>query len=112
MEAAERNRIERLLAILTLGICTAVEEELITLSEAERMVFSPCTMQLLEVVGASNATVNMIHMGTELDDIRSIIPDRYAASIKKLKDEAVKIVTNGEPASPELDSWLLRLCKD
>jgi hypothetical protein len=109
MEESERNRIERLLALLSLGAVVALEKEAITVYEVERLLFSPGTMSLLKDAGISKAVINLIHAGTELDDILDHIPDSFPNTLKDLKRKAVRILANTDPTSPDLDNWLKRM---
>jgi Protein of unknown function (DUF3969) len=109
MDEQERNRLERLVALLSLGACAAVKGNLISLDEAERLVFSPGTMRVLRLAGARDAAITTIHTGTELNDVRRLVPDHLAAALEGLEHEAAIVLASSEPTSPDLGNWLERI---
>jgi len=106
MEASERNRLERLLAVLSLGLCVALRERFIELDEAERLLFSPGTMRSLANAGAARELITLIHSGTELENILSLLPDRFTAALDEMNHEAQVVLTSTSPSDSQLNNWL------
>lgn len=109
MKASERNRLERLVATLSLGLSNAIGDGVITIDEASRLLFSPATMRLLKDAGVDKAIIAMIHAGTELDDIQRLLPDRFASALEEMKREAKAFLSTTAPSDPGLDNWLRQL---
>lgn len=101
--------IECLVAILSLGLCTALENKSMTILEAQGYLFSPYTMSLLQRVKASADLVKLVHLGTELEDFESILPSRLPSRLNTMKTLAFSILQS----LPELledeykEHWLL-----
>lgn len=82
----ENNKqAERLFLLHLLGIITAVKNNVITLDEAERIIFMPATMRILEENKVTKEIIDIIHLGTELEDVLSIIPHKYEESILEIE---------------------------
>ena len=97
-----RVEIESLVAILSLGLCAALESDSATISEAENYLFSPYTMSLLEEAGVSEEVVYLVLRGTQLEDFEKIRPNTYqellSQEINKMKVLALSILRS----QPEL----------
>lgn len=83
---------ECLVAILSLGLCTALESKSMTIPEAESYLFSPYTMSLLRRAKASPDLVKLVHLGTELEDFESILPARLPDRLNTIKALALSIL--------------------
>ena len=84
--------IETLVAVLSLGLCTALESQSLTIEEASGCLFSPYTMSLLRRVNASPDLVHLIHLGTELEDLESFTPNYFLRWLETMKVLALAIL--------------------
>lgn len=85
-ETENKDQTEKLLLINLLGITEALIGNLINLEEAENILFTPYTMDLLQKKKISDDVINIIHLGTELEDVLSTIPDKYLASLLEMRN--------------------------
>ncbi|MFS0656878.1 DUF3969 family protein [Bacillus sp. 179-C3.3 HS] len=76
--------LDKIVAMQILGVMTALKEGLITIEEAEKVIFSPRHMDLFKANGGSEELLNLIHLGTELEDVESVIPHELEASIEEI----------------------------
>ena len=107
MDSNERNRIQRILALLTLGLTDALNDELISTDEAERLLFSPRMMSYCKELAALPELVNAIHAGTELDAVKRLLrSDQWATSIEAIRRNARALIAKTEPSDPEMEPWL------
>jgi len=83
IEVREESYIKSYILILVIGILEGIEKETISLREATEMLFSPYTMQMVK---NCPDLVNIIHMGTELEDIASLIPEKLIEAIREMKE--------------------------
>lgn len=93
-ETENKDQTEKLLLINLLGIIESLTLNLITLEEAEKILFTPYTMDILQEKQISKEIINIIHLGTELEDVLSIIPDKYNDSLlemRRLTTECLKL---------------------
>lgn len=93
-----KESIEKVILLLNLGVITALKDKVITLDEAEQILYSPYTMSKLKKVNVSEEILAIMHMGTELEDVLSLIPDAYNRSI----EDIVKRTLNGLRTIEEL----------
>ena len=108
----ETNRLQRLLALLILGLSDALNDELITIDEAERLLYSPNTMRFCEEILASPDLMNAIHAGTELGSIKQLLPsEEWGKSIDAIQTNARAFIASTPSSDSQLDPWLPRLLK-
>ena len=84
--------IERLICILNLGICAALNSGSLTIEEAETYLYSPYTMEQLEKLGVDQELIELIQLGTELEDVKSLIPEKLSDSIEEIEMESIKFL--------------------
>ena len=90
---------EQLIALLCVGVCAALKSGAMSINEAETRIFSPYTMSALERLGVSERAIELIHMGTELEDVESLRPSGLTAAIDELSDKACDLL-KGMPSRP------------
>ena len=88
----EKQEIERLISIIILGLCTAIERGVLSLEEAESYLYSPYTMEQLEKLGVDRKLIDVVHLGTELEDIKSLLPDKLDRSLEEIKIETIEFL--------------------
>ncbi|OED05369.1 DUF3969 family protein [Bacillus cereus] len=85
-----KQESERLVSIIQLGLVSALEE-IISIEEAEGYLFNPYTVEKLEMYGFSEDVIEIIREGCELEDIKSLVPEKLSENISMLK---TKILNN------------------
>jgi len=106
MTKEELNQFEKLLAIISLGLSVAIKHQVIDIDEAEQLLYSPLTMKKLNEMGVNPEMIALIHAGTELEDLESLLPNELTKSISKMENQALKLLTNLPKMNPQLDKWL------
>lgn len=92
---------ERLLSLIMLGSLVALEEEIISIDEAEAFLFNPYIVDKLKELHFSNSLIDIINEGCELEDLQSLIPERLLPNIKRLKKELSSYMSSvKEPIIP------------
>lgn len=97
---------EQLIAVLCIGICAALKSGTMSINEVENRLFSPSTMSVLEQLGLSARAVELIHMGTELEDVESLLPDRLGSAIDELAGKAVALLGSLPPMPLPRERWV------
>lgn len=92
INATNKHELEKLLILYIIGVVDGLESELVTIDEAEKLLFSPYTIDLVDSKGISKEIIDIIHLGTELEDVQSLIPDKLSESLKQIKDKSIKIL--------------------
>lgn len=74
---------------MSLGLCAAIEGGSVSIEEAERRLFNPQMLSRLGMLGVSEALIEIVHLGTELEDILSLVPDRLGESLAEIRSKAL-----------------------
>ena len=106
MMTEQVNQLEKLLTVLSLGLCVAIKKHAIDINEAEQLLYSPFTMNTLDEFGANKALIELIHAGTELEDLESLMPSELTKSIVKMEEQALNFLSCSPKNNPQLEKWL------
>ena len=106
MKQGERIWLEKLIAALGAGLLRALRVGAITLEDAEHLLFCPGVMDELSRCGASQRIVDLVHKGTELEDILDLTPDAYSLSIEQLESECIDALRGSEKSDFNQERWL------
>lgn len=112
MNADEVNRLERLLALLGIGLCNALRDYLISHDEAERILFSPFVLRICTEFCFVKPLIDFIYEGTELDSIRRLVGEvEWNASIERMCANAIAVLASTVESDSQLDHWMQDLIK-
>lgn len=106
-------QLERVIVLLTIGLAVALERRKVTTAVANQILFSPRTMSLLGAANVRASVVDLVHAGTELEDIESLIPDEFDSELRSMIDDALFCLETCEEYNLDdenLVSELLRSC--
>lgn len=81
--------LEKLLLINIIGLIEGLKKDLLTIEESEKVLFNPYTMDLLQSKGISKEILEIIHLGTELEDIESLIPEKLFESLIDIEHKSI-----------------------
>ena len=105
IQVEDKTEIERLLAILQIGLCVALEQDILSIEDAERYVYSPYTLEKLEALGVSPQLQRLVQLGSELEDVASLLPEKLAESLAEIKQAALDILQD-LPAETTDQKWV------
>ncbi len=112
MTTEELNQIERLIAILSLGLCTAIKHQAIHIDEAEHILYSPLTLKKLTEIGSNQEIIELIHAGTELEDLASLLPKELSKTLSQIEGKTLKLLSTSSKTNPQLEKWLSQYLKE
>jgi hypothetical protein len=112
MTTEELNQIERLVAILSLGLCSAIKHEVINIDEAEHILYSPFTIKKLTEIGSHQEIIELIHAGTELEDLASLLPKELSKTLSQIEGKTLKLLSTSSKTNPQLEKWLSQYLKE
>jgi hypothetical protein len=104
-------QLERVTALLTVGLVVALEAGTVSTDEANQLLFSPHTMALLRAAGVRQALVDLIHAGTEIEDFESLPPEVRAAALRALRKDALACLASCEPYDFNAEKWMAQLIR-
>lgn len=70
-----------LIVFSVLGVLVSLRDKKISLVDAEAIVFSPRSVAAFRRNGVDSDLCDLIYLGCELEDIESIIPDKFDSSV-------------------------------
>lgn len=82
----ELDKIEYFSSIMLLGLVEAIFNKKISIDEAEKIFFSPGVASNLEKIGIDHCIIQAIWLGTELEDVYSLIPEKLNESLLEIKN--------------------------
>lgn len=115
IEVETNPEVERLVAILSLGLCAAIETNCLSSEEAERYLFSPHSINLLQTVRASPKLVEIVDLGTEIGICERHFPDIVESSLSTIKSSALSVLQSLPRSSEPKQHWLQlggRICQE
>jgi hypothetical protein len=97
---------ERLVLILASGIAVALRGGAISIDEAENFLFNPYSISKLRNRGFDQKIIDIIHLGTELEDIKSLIPDHLDEAINNIYKNAIDALKKLPGSAASVDKWI------
>ncbi|MBW8130272.1 MULTISPECIES: DUF3969 family protein [Pseudomonas] len=84
VELYEPEEAARFLAATSIGLLKSISDKVMTLAEAERLLFSPRTVRVLGEKGISSELCGIIMDCCELDDILDLLPLKFDVELNKM----------------------------
>ena len=94
-----RNKTDAniMLLVSIIGLLDSLKSGILAIEECEQYLFSPYTLKILRRKGIDKRIIDIVHLGTELEDIESLLPDRLEANIQELYDAAKELLKEMKP---------------
>ena len=89
----DRAEVSQLVAVLSLGLCTAIAAGSVSIAEAEKRLFNPKVVAQLQGLDAPAALIEIVHLGTELEDVQSLLPERLGESLAEIQAKTLTFLT-------------------
>ncbi|KKJ78731.1 hypothetical protein WH95_01245 [Kiloniella litopenaei] len=105
MNSEERNCIEKVMLLLSIGITESIKEGALEISDAEFLLYSPRVLSLLEKCEFSEEIINLVHLGSELDDITDLVPSKFDDSLTELTMNAMNAIKKMPPIKTDIPRW-------
>ena len=84
---------EILVLLVALGTIDAVKNNLISINEAEKIIFSPYSKKVLNNAGCNTEIIRIIELACELEDVKSLIPEKLDKSIDEIKSMIIDVLS-------------------
>ncbi|WP_151821996.1 DUF3969 family protein, partial [Acinetobacter oleivorans] len=86
MSRSGKTDLEKLILLINLGVLYSLKNNYIDINEAEYFLYTPYMLRLLKENNCSIDLINIIHKGTELEDIRGLKID-FRSEVEKMFKE-------------------------
>ena len=73
-----------------------------TIDDAERYLFNPHVLKLVSAQ-LGNDVGDLVHLGTELEDVKSLMPDKLSAAIDAIEQGAANLLKS--LSVPDVNKW-------
>jgi hypothetical protein len=88
----EKNTTEIYLSVVSLGILKCIEEDILNYDDAMALLYQPFNIEKLE--GQYPELGSAIHLGSELEDVASLIPEQLTISIREIEKINKELIKN------------------
>ncbi|MCM3322267.1 DUF3969 family protein [Cytobacillus kochii] len=92
LNTTSKEELEKIILLNVVGLIEGINENLITIEESEKILFSPYIMELVDSIGISKEVLEVIHLGTELEDVESLIPEELSQSLIEIKEKSMNLL--------------------
>ena len=106
IQLENRTEIELLISLLNLGLCAALNSGCLTIEEAEIYLYSPYTLEQLEKLGVDRELIDLIQLGTELEDVQSLISEKLGDSIEEIQVGTIKFLKSLALINVPKNKWI------
>jgi len=89
LNTTNNEELEKLLLINVIGLIEALKKDLLTIEETEKVLFNPYTIDSLQSKGIAKEILEIIHLGTELEDIVSLMSEKLFESLSEIEYESI-----------------------
>ena len=87
---------EKIILLSIIGSLDAIKEEAVSIDEIEKFLFSPHIYHKLKQKGYSGDILQIIEEGCELEDIFSLLPDKFDGVIDNMRRKSLLLLKNYE----------------
>lgn len=93
-----KNEANILVLVCAIGLLE-LENELLSIEDCDQYLFSPYSLDILQRKGIDQSIIDIVHLGTELEDIESLVPHLLEKNIRELQasaKEQLKLIQSKE----------------
>jgi hypothetical protein len=107
LRAEGGDELQRLVAVLSLGMCRAITLGVASPSFAGHRLFGPALMKRLANIGANAELIRAIHLASELENVQDIVPEHLADSVAEVESLLTDVLRQliKEPVQGD-EKWL------
>ncbi|MBV7392519.1 DUF3969 family protein [Enterococcus sp. ALS3] len=87
-----------LFLVCIIGLLDSLKNGILAIDECELYLFSPYTLDILQQENVDQRIIDIVHLGTELEDIESLLPDKLDDNINELYESATELLKEIKPS--------------
>ncbi|ROL68206.1 hypothetical protein BK634_10330 [Pseudomonas chlororaphis] len=100
IETFETEETARFLAAISIGLLKSVLYGVMSLEEAERLLFTPRTSKILRAKGLSPEICDLVMDCCELEDVLSLVPLKFEEELRRMIGEFSNFLKKTEAQDP------------
>lgn len=97
LSALSKKDAEIMLLVSIIGLLDSLKSGILAIEECEQYLFSPYSLDVLRRKGIDKRIIDIVHLGTELEDIESLLPDSLDAKIQEFYEAAKSLLKEIKP---------------
>lgn len=105
-EYLSNAQLERMIGLLAIGISVALEKKRLSNDEAAHILFSPSIMRVLKEQDRNPSLVEMVHVGTEIDDVSRLVPKQLPDLLARIRKAGLEAISNAPVYDFQEEKWL------
>ncbi len=106
VEVESRSEMDCLIAVLSLGLLTAVEQNCLTADEVEQYLFGPAGLDAAMQVRVAPEVLDLVYHGITLDAHQEYLPHSFPARLAEMKAIALSVLKRQNHSLEWKESWL------
>lgn len=95
---------KRLILFLILALSKSLQNNIITIEDAENLLFNPYSVK--KICKIDEDIANIIQLGCELEDIESLIPNNLLKAITEIYDVSLEKLKNFNKVEVSSKKWI------
>lgn len=99
-----KTDLEKLILLVNLGVLYSLKNDYININEAEYFLYTPYMLRLLKENNCSIDLIDIIHRGTELEDLEGLNID-FKGEVDKMFKMCESMIKNFPETSFEFEKW-------
>lgn len=99
--------VQRLVAVLALGMCRAMATGALSATYACHRLFGPAAISRVQKAGATKEFLEVLNLASELEAVERLAPEAFQASLSNVEARLVDILRAIAPTVLEGEKWLL-----
>lgn len=107
LRARGTEEIQRLVALLSLGLCRALSSGAISHGYACARLFGPALLNRMERLDVVPRLRESVHLATELEDVSNLVPHALADSIQEIESNLLAVVRSLAIDPTDGERWLV-----
>jgi hypothetical protein len=99
--------IQRLVAVLALGMCRALSQKALSTSYACHRLFGPALTSLIKQTDGGPELLEALNLASELEAVEELVPNALQTSLDDIDARLVAFLRSMAPTALESEKWLV-----
>lgn len=96
MKSSNKKVNEKIILLSIIGSLDAIKENIVSIDEIEKFLFSPHMYHKLKQEGYNENILQIIEKGCELEDIYALLSDKFDEVVDNMKQESLAFLKTYE----------------
>lgn len=97
LSANKKYQANIMVLVCIIGLLDSLKDGILSIDECEQYLFSPYSLKVLRRKGIDKRIIDIVHLGTELEDVESLRPECLSNEIQELYASAKRLLEELKP---------------